>query len=173
MKFLITQILSQNRCFASELQGDHDVHVWGWGASCPPRTASRLPMPLSLVTQALPKTPLRPHPEVAPLSAKSSHWTVLAGEGCKLPCTPVGAWAWQGRAGHGVSVSWAGSTGPSPLCPQGPCVSCDYHWPLIRAPSPEHHLLNVSPRSQIGVVSMGKWKLTPLYPLKSVPDSTS
>ena len=56
---------------------------------------------------------------------------------------------------------------------QGPCVFCDYHWSLIRAPSPEYHLLNVTPQSQIGVVSMGKWKLTPLYPLKSVPEGTS
>ena len=90
------------------------MHVQGWGASCPPRTASQLPMPLSLVMQALPNTPLRPHPEVAHLSAKSSHWTVLAGEGCKLPCTLVGAWAWQGWAGRGVSVSWEGNTGAIP-----------------------------------------------------------
>ena len=126
----------------------------GLGCFTSPRTASRLPTPLSLVTQALPNTPLRPHPEVAPLSAKSSHWTVLAGEGCKLPCTPVGAWAWQGRAGHGVSVSWAGSTGaitallPGPLCvlwlplvpdpgtqPRTPSVECH---PTVTDWSGEH-----------------------------------
>ena len=52
----------------------------------------------------------------------SSHWTVVAGEGCTLPCTPVGPWARRGRAGLGSVCPGQGMRGhpcsglPGPLC---------------------------------------------------------
>lgn len=70
-------------------------------------------------------------------------------------------WAWgQCALGRGRGAIPA-------LVSQGPCVFSDYHWSLIRVPSQEYHPLNVTPLSQIGVVGMGKWELTPLYPLNS------
>ena len=149
------------------------MHVWGWGASRPPGRLPGCPRLSLWLRRPFPTPLLDPTlrlPPYLPRAATGLCWQERA-VSFLVPRWGPG----HGRAGlaMGSVCPGQGARGPSLLCSQGPCVFCDYHWSLIRAPSPEHHLLNVTPRSQIGVVSMGKWKLTPLYPLKSVPEGTS
>ena len=115
-------------------------------------------------------------------AAHASLWG-SAGPPGPHPAAATGPW-WQERAARFLAPRWGPGHGGAGLglgqCAlgrgrgatpalgsRGPCVFSGYHWSLIRVPSQEYHPLNVTPLSQIGVVGMGKWELTPLYPLNS------